>query len=310
MARLYGGDTQITAADKKAFFASMYALIEKSTDIQLLRVVVRIIAHWIKNSTATEKEKENEDHEENSSLEDSLLSQMDEADANVDSKAINEDLMSISDSIPSQRPASVQVLSSKEKINFLLRMNRFDKMADASVQGAFLDLVFQVRFFYHLEWQHTYCYLQIYTDGNTSAEELKQLESAFLLGLRAKDRDIRNKFVRLYHSRVPCDVGDRLLHIVAGQTWEPLADTFWIRHAAELLLGSIRYTPFCLAPLFCLVSPFLFNRMNDPLTLASQSAQLPALAEIYHQQKKPTKEVRVNPRTDLTCLALLIDLIY
>jgi transformation/transcription domain-associated protein len=83
----------------------------------------------------------------------------------------------------------------------------------------------------------------VYLDGTASAEELSQLEPAFLMGLRAKDADIRNKFLSLYHSRVAHLVGERLRHIVAGQSWEPLADTFWIRHAGELLLGAIRYPP-------------------------------------------------------------------
>jgi transformation/transcription domain-associated protein len=74
-------------------------------------------------------------------------------------------------------------------------------------------------------------------------EELSQLEPAFLMGLRAKDAEIRNKFLILYHSRVAHAVGGRLHHIVTGQSWEPLADTFWIRHAGELLLGSIKYAP-------------------------------------------------------------------
>jgi hypothetical protein len=147
----------VPAGDKKGFFGTLYALIEKSQDVQLLRAITRMVAHWIKSGPA---------HEATAGKERDMAIMIppldDDSDDHHDIRPTHEggeDLMLLEDEPSGPRQAAAAVtatatatatattptLTLKEKCNFLLRMTRFDKIADAPLQAAFLDLVLQVR---------------------------------------------------------------------------------------------------------------------------------------------------------------------
>jgi hypothetical protein len=131
----------VPAVDKKAFFGTLYALIEKSHDVQLLRAITRMVAHWIRSGASHETlEEKDRDSSTLAQVIDDVSMQIESEDL----RAAHDDLMLLTESAAPHHHAAVQTLTSKEKCNFLLRMIRFDKIADAPLQAAFLDLVLQV----------------------------------------------------------------------------------------------------------------------------------------------------------------------
>ncbi|KAI6119305.1 FAT domain-containing protein, partial [Pisolithus croceorrhizus] len=66
-----------------------------------------------------------------------------------------------------------------------------------------------------------------------------RLEQCFLLGCRAKDTSLRERFMDLLDASIPRSPSARLAYILGVQSWEPLADHNWIFLALHLLLGSV-----------------------------------------------------------------------
>lgn len=135
-------------ADKKLFFTTLHAIIEKSHDLQLLRVVLHIIGHWIKNGQrSTSREQSfSFDGQADASQQDSLLVHMAADDDESSTARTSQEDMMIMDETPDRQGESFgSALTAKEKCNFLLRMIRFDKLADVQLQSAFLELVWQAR---------------------------------------------------------------------------------------------------------------------------------------------------------------------
>ena len=57
------------------------------------------------------------------------------------------------------------------------------------------------------------------------------MELAYGLGLRAADPTIRAKFYALWNKAIPATLFERLRHVIMGQNWEEMGDTFWLKQA-------------------------------------------------------------------------------
>lgn len=88
-------------------------------------------------------------------------------------------------------------------------------------------------------------------------EVFQKIERQFLLGLRAKDPEIRMKFFCLYHESLGKTLFTRLQYIIQVQDWEALSDVFWLKQGLDLLLAILVE--------------------DKPITLAPNSAKLPSL---------------------------------
>nr|XP_029116772.1 transformation/transcription domain-associated protein isoform X3 [Elaeis guineensis] len=88
-------------------------------------------------------------------------------------------------------------------------------------------------------------------------EVFQKVERQFMLGLRAKDPEIRQRFFLLYHESLGKTLYVRLQFIIQIQDWEAVSDVFWLKQGLDLLLAI-------------LVD-------NEPITLAPNSARVPPL---------------------------------
>lgn len=78
-----------------------------------------------------------------------------------------------------------------------------------------------------------------------------------MLGLRAKDPEMRKRFFKLYHEIVGKTLFSRLQFIIQTQDWEAVSDVFWLKQGLDLILAILVE--------------------NEPITLAANSARVPAL---------------------------------
>lgn len=80
----------------------------------------------------------------------------------------------------------------------------------------------------------------IYTEPVLRRSDLTtRLEHAFLLGCRAREASLREKFMDLLDASVPRSLFSRLSYILGVQSWEALAEHNWIYLALHLLLGTV-----------------------------------------------------------------------
>lgn len=94
-------------------------------------------------------------------------------------------------------------------------------------------------------------------EENFGDEVFNRVERGFCCGLQSSDPANRQKFFKLYSSRIKQDLFDRLHYIIQKQDWDFLSHTFWLKHAVALLFDCLH--------------------MNDPITLAYNSAHVPPL---------------------------------
>ena len=111
----------------------------------------------------------------------------------------------------------------KEKTAVLHKMLAFESRSDQTLLTKFLELV-----------------IRIYEDPNITRTELTvRLEHAFLVGTRAQDVDMRNRFMAIFDRSLTRTSSARLNYILTSQNWETLGDSFWLSQASQLILGSI-----------------------------------------------------------------------
>ncbi|KAI0921097.1 hypothetical protein AcW2_006184 [Taiwanofungus camphoratus] len=113
----------------------------------------------------------------------------------------------------------------KEKASLLQRMITFETRGERgeALFNSYLELVYD-----------------IYTDPSLRRSDLTtRLEHPFLLGCRAADTAIRERFIDLLDVSIPRSLTGRLTYILGVQSWEALADHNWIFLALHLLLGSV-----------------------------------------------------------------------
>ena len=111
----------------------------------------------------------------------------------------------------------------KEKTAVLHKMLNFEARRDPTLLHKFLDLV-----------------IRIYEDPRITRTELTvRLEHAFLVGTRAQDVSVRNRFMTIFDKSLTRTSTSRLLYVLTSQNWDTLAETFWLSQAIQLIFGSI-----------------------------------------------------------------------
>ncbi|KAI1180923.1 FAT domain-containing protein [Nemania sp. FL0916] len=111
----------------------------------------------------------------------------------------------------------------KEKTAVLHKMLSFEHRSDPTMLAKFLDLV-----------------IRIYEDPKITRTELTvRMEHAFLIGTRAQDVDMRNRFMSIFDKSLSKTATARLSYVIMGQNWDTLADSFWLSQANHLLLGAV-----------------------------------------------------------------------
>jgi transformation/transcription domain-associated protein len=111
----------------------------------------------------------------------------------------------------------------KEKTAVLHKMLSFEHRQDPTLLQKFLDLV-----------------IRIYEDQKIARTELTvRMEHAFLIGTRAQDVDMRNRFMTIFDKSLAKTASVRLSYILQSQNWDTLGDSYWLAQASQLLLGAV-----------------------------------------------------------------------
>ncbi|KAI1736178.1 FAT domain-containing protein [Xylaria scruposa] len=111
----------------------------------------------------------------------------------------------------------------KEKTAVLHKMLSFEHRSDLTMLAKFLDLV-----------------IRIYEDPKITRTELTvRMEHAFLIGTRAQDVEMRNRFMSIFDKSLSKTATARLSYVITAQNWDTLADSFWLAQANQLLLGAV-----------------------------------------------------------------------
>ncbi|CAL0331914.1 unnamed protein product [Lupinus luteus] len=145
------------------------------------------------------------------------------------------------------------VLTPKEIVSFLQKLSLVDKQ---NLTPVALE-----------EWDRKYLELLygICADSNKYPLPLRQevfqkVERQFMLGLRARDPDIRMQFFSLYHESLGKTLFTRLQFIIQIQDWGALSDVFWLKQGLDLLLAIlVEDKPITLAPNSARVQPLLLS---------------------------------------------------
>lgn len=115
----------------------------------------------------------------------------------------------------------------KEKTAVLHKMITFEHRQDPTMLTKFLDLV-----------------IRIYEDPKITRTELTvRMEYAFLIGTRAQDVEMRNRFMSIFDKSLSKTGSARLAYVILSQNWDTLADSYWLSQASQLLLGGIDMNP-------------------------------------------------------------------
>lgn len=111
----------------------------------------------------------------------------------------------------------------KEKTAVLHKMLLFETRSDPTLLHKFLDLV-----------------IRVYEDPKITRTELTvRLEHAFLVGTRAKDVEMRNRFMNIFDRSLTKTANARLIYILTSQNWDTLSESFWLSQAIQLIFGAI-----------------------------------------------------------------------
>ncbi|KAF2140214.1 uncharacterized protein K452DRAFT_273824 [Aplosporella prunicola CBS 121167] len=111
----------------------------------------------------------------------------------------------------------------KEKTAVLSKMQAFEQRTDKTLLTKFLNLV-----------------IRIYEDPKITRSELTvRMEHAFLIGTRAEDVDMRNRFMTIFDRSLSRTASARLNYVIAGQNWDILGRSFWLNQVIHLMFGSI-----------------------------------------------------------------------
>lgn len=114
----------------------------------------------------------------------------------------------------------------KEKTAVLHKMLTFENRTDQTLLMKFLELV-----------------IRIYEDPKITRTELTvRMEHAFLIGTRAQDVDMRNRFMTIFDRSQSKEASARLTYVINAQNWDTLADSYWLAQASQLLLGAVDMT--------------------------------------------------------------------
>jgi transformation/transcription domain-associated protein len=111
----------------------------------------------------------------------------------------------------------------KEKTAVLSKMLLFEHRPDTSLLTRFLDLV-----------------IRIYEDPKITRSELTvRMEHAFLIGTRAQDVEMRNRYMAIFDKSLSRTAASRLSYVLASQNWDTLSESYWLSQVIHLMFGSI-----------------------------------------------------------------------
>lgn len=111
----------------------------------------------------------------------------------------------------------------KEKTAVLHKMLAFETRPDSTLLHKFLDLV-----------------IRIYEDPRITRTELTvRLEHAFLVGTRAQDVEMRERFMNIFDKSLQKSISTRLVYILISQNWDTLNESFWLSQAIQLIFGAV-----------------------------------------------------------------------
>ncbi|XP_051127175.1 transcription-associated protein 1-like isoform X2 [Andrographis paniculata] len=152
---------------------------------------------------------------------------------------------------PGTPVASSTFITPKEVVSMLQKLSQVDKQNFSPSTAE--------------EWDQKYLELLygLCADLNKYPLSLRQevflkVERQFLLGLRAKDPEVRMKFFSLYHDSLGKTLFTRLQYIIQVQDWEALSDVFWLKQGLDLLLAIlVEDKPITLAPNSAKIPPIL-----------------------------------------------------
>ncbi|CAA2966750.1 transformation transcription domain-associated -like isoform X2 [Olea europaea subsp. europaea] len=173
--------------------------------------------------------------------------------------------------------ASSSFLTPKEVVSLLQKLSQVDKhnFSPSTME----------------EWDRKYLELLygLCADANKyplslRKEVFQNVERKFLLGLRAKDPEIRKKFFSLYHDSLGKTLFTRLQYIIEVQDWEALSDVFWLKQGLDLLLAIlVEDKPITLAPNSAKVPPLLVTgAIPDSTGLQPMPMDIPEGSDIAH----------------------------
>ncbi|KAI8537003.1 hypothetical protein RHMOL_Rhmol10G0301200 [Rhododendron molle] len=143
---------------------------------------------------------------------------------------------------PGMPVGSSSFLTPKEVVSFLHKVSQVDRqnftLADLEEwDGKYLELLYGL------------CADSTKYPLTLRQEVFQKVERQFLLGLRAKDPEMRMRFFSLYHESLGKTLFTRLQYIIQVQDWEALSDVFWLKHGLDLLLAIlVEDSPITLAP--------------------------------------------------------------
>ncbi len=186
-------------------------------------------------------------------------------------------------------------MSNKDKINFLVKMTRFEQLAASAATTNSQDSMKQLGVLLTTFMELVY---HVFSDPTIPKSDLSQLELGFMMGLRSKDPVIRNNFFTLFNKNIPSSLSERLNYIFVGQNWEPMGGTFWIKQALDMLLALLPSAPVRLKRPTSASSPYDYHstsvpeiqkllEAHDQFVASWKNVELPQLfaplRELFHQ---------------------------
>ena len=154
----------------------------------------------------------------------------------------------------------------KEKTAVLSKMLLFEQRTDTLLLTRFLDLV-----------------IRIYEDPKITRSELTvRMEHAFLIGTRAQDVDMRNRYMTIFDKSLSRTASSRLSYVMCSQNWDTLTDTYWLSQVIHLMFGSIE--------------------MNTPAQLNSEDFKLMQPSAVFGTYSKDSRIADVMVDDDLESL--------
>ncbi|KAF4778731.1 FAT domain-containing protein [Colletotrichum scovillei] len=142
----------------------------------------------------------------------------------------------------------------KEKTAVLHKMLSFEHRQDSTMLTKFLELV-----------------IRIYEDPKITRTELTvRMEHAFLIGTRAQDVDMRNRFMAIFDKSLSKTASARLAYVLTSQNWDTLADSYWLAQASHLLLGAVE--------------------LNSPIQLHQEDFKTMPLTQLFSIHAKDNRE--------------------
>lgn len=169
---------------------------------------------------------------------------------------------------PGMPVGSSSFLIPKEVVSFLHKLSQVDKQ---NFPPSALE---------EWDWKYLSLLYGLCADSNKYLLNLRQevfqkVERQFLLGLRAKDPEMRMNFFTLYHESLAKTLFTRLQYIFQLQDWEALSDVFWLKQGLDLLLAIlVEDKPITLAPNSARVRSLVFSS-----SLSDSSAVQPMITD-------------------------------